>query len=474
MNPDFADKNLEANNTQATGDSKDQSHPASHNEAAPHQSTEQSSIKTPPFIGREVTFNVDFTVFMFCYPWRGPRDPYPDSRYARQPQPRNANQADPNYGRWSFQTAGENGVDVMVGFWILRNGRVPPVYENFINSISWYTGVYNGPKIALSMEFDDAQNMLVGQQVGTVRSEMQKPRYFQFRDRKNQLRLPAFNWGVRAFFKDPGLVSPDIEKIKAVGQMLAALRQPVGGAIPFIIWDTSLLYTYDSLVNRGNPAASAIQQHVFSYIDGFYQHSCYIPTVSVPSSSITPGYDWSQFPSYSLDDKPPGSPISVLDITVQSVRDQKAMIGRHNLRAPADGDGMMRIIPGTFPQYSRERQSYSEYVQNHAPASIMQSRVKCTSIEQWRKLLRALRDEAPTANYTRVSISQINIQRLFALTSWNEWPEGTTFEPCQPDANDPMKFGISDSRGDFLKEVKAVLDKYSYTVVGEENINRNL
>ncbi|MET0753086.1 MAG: hypothetical protein ABWZ66_06920, partial [Pyrinomonadaceae bacterium] len=149
---------------------------------------------------------------------------------------------------------------------------------------------------------------------------------------------------------------------------------------------------------------------------------------------------------------------------VQGTKDVKALVRKYVLNA-AGNDGAMYVIPGTFPQYSRERLSYREYtiMPNPKPDVIInQSRVKCTDVHQLRRLFHAMRNEASNIHSTIVAPREVNVQRMFALTSWNEVAEGTTWEPCRQDSNDPGKFGITDWGGDFLTEVKGALNKYSF------------
>jgi hypothetical protein len=412
--------------------------------------------------GQTRTVNVDIMLFMFCYSWRGANDPYPNAFATRQPTPENSNQSTAAYGRRAFEKAAANAIDVMVGFQVIRDGHVSSVYSNFINSISWHTGQPDVPKIALSMEFNDARDPQVRQQVTNMRNEMVKSRYYRFYDRHNQLRVPVFNWGIYGLYTDLNLTTPDLNKINAIGGVLKELRKPVGDAVPFVIWDDNMLRFYDQFVIGNQPAANAVKTNVLDNIDGLYQHSCYIPAASVPANTIGPNYDWGKFPSYSFDDIAPGTGRTVLDMTVQGTKDVKALVSKYGLKS-AGNDGAMYIIPGTFPQYSRERQSYYEYTLNSRNSIIRQSRVKCTDVHQLRRLFHAMRNEASNMHFT-VSPGVVNVQRMFALTSWNEVAEGTMWEPCRQDSNDPNKFGISDWGGDFLIEVKGALNTYSYQI----------
>lgn len=409
----------------------------------------QTDIYIPGMRTETVTLSVDYVVLMFNYSWEYGNGyaPY----FTRQPKPENYDQSSPDYGNRSLALASQYGIDVMVGHW---NGdlynpndkRDKNLFNNFRNSISQYTGAF--PKIAYSMEFEDARAIAVQKHIDFLWGyEFNQPRYCRIFDRDNKWRFPVIFWGVKEVGPPNAPASND--HIMALGKLLKdlKLRRTNDGAQAYVIWHSQMLDRY----LYGNQHNKLFRTEVIDRIDAVYQHEIQIPT---PSKAITwrqNNKDWKTFPHTELD------PVNNLNET----RNAQLEIERNGFVA-SDGFPLL-VIPGCMPQFSRERYAYHlEQDPNGLDEKITTTRVNCTDINQLTRTLQSMQPLAETYRLIRNGLSW-TAKRMVALTSWNEWREGTTWEPGAADGNDPQIFGITDTNGQFLSQAKRAFSTQTIT-----------
>jgi len=401
---------------------------------------DSTDIYIPDMPLRTVNLTVDYAVLMFCYPWENNNSfaPY----FTRQPRAENYDQSSPDYGNRSFALANQNGIDIMVGYW----AKNTTIFDNFRRSISQYGGT--APRVAYSMGFSDANDPAVNSHLDFLwNNEFNLPRYARILDRANNLRFPVIFWGLDQVGLGPGGsppnqgTPPDPAYLQSLGNLLAKLkgRRTSDGAQPFIIWHTAMLHRYFACPSS---LKSQFKSQVINYIDAVYQHEMSIPGPTSPLtwSQVDPNH-WENFPYVTSD---PGANLN------ETIFMQKAIANAGNLIA-TDAKPII-VIPGTMPQYSRER-----FSKHTLPPTdqVQQDRVNCTSVQQLAKTLIGMGDLSETYRLIKNGLSW-RVRRMVALSTWNEYREGTTWEPCAPDSNNPQVLGITDSSGQFLNQAKTI------------------
>lgn len=447
---------------------------------------------------------VDYVVFMFCFPWMDLEgedryNKYCDSfrrlpKPAEDENPTHEDQSSGDYGQWSFETAGDYSVDVMVGYWQatpeLENGQetqnasVSTVYEHFEDSIrNLHNTNPNIPKIAYMIGYmphqeshtsvfqaaEDAIDDWLTSDIGFY-----SDRYFTFPDQNGNMRFPLFFWGIEEIARKETVIVDGEEtteyflnehRINETAAILEHIRNQTQHSPikPFLIWEGQLLHYFNSLEN--SQLKERLRTEVIGRLDGIYQHGCYIPACEVYTLPDEP--NWQTFPRYDLHDSVPGENLTIIQKTLQMVDHLHDIIDGHNLKSP-DGKKLY-VIPGTFPQYSRELFTYNhecnkgkktlaeiKQVKTRPPIDqipdiqqgygdlLEQSRVICTDISDLDTLLRSIGFKARQIYTSPSSEFLVKSHRFVALTSWNEWAEGQTFEPCTvPPGYDPSIYGMN-------------------------------
>ncbi|HEY0371117.1 MAG TPA: hypothetical protein VGD79_03915, partial [Thermoanaerobaculia bacterium] len=398
--------------------------------------------------GSVVTTTYDTILLMFCYPWfpRDRRVGAVNDPAVRFPRAENLDQSTSAYGQRTFTLAGQYGIDAMVGFWTIAvdsAGRVqiPSVYDNFIRSVqNWPWGQTAVPRIALNMSFTDPTRPEVVSHIQEVRRQMALPRYHRFRDAQGRERLPVAFWGIEPLL-------PFVpQRVVDLGKRLAELKAPVGGALPFLIWEGGILDVWALQAMDKNHLFT----HVLSRVDAFYEHACHIPGANVLKQPMP---DWRQFPRYQWDQvvEDPQFPNKTLHDITDFVKDIRLSTMR-SVRQRHPGAPPYVFISGTMPQYCRERMTQAS---RDGRTIINQARVICTDPVQFELALHVLRDRSTPLIEVETTPDQISITQMFSLTSWAEWAEGSTFEPVGSTAPgyEEALYGIADTTGDRLLSI---------------------
>lgn len=386
-----------------------------------------------------VWVHTTYQVLVTSYPWSRVGRNVPWAR--RYPAYQNGliDRATQAYGEYVAPLCFNNRVSFLSGFF--QPGQPPNVVNpitNFDNSLWKATnlGTLRLVHMAGLYGFPGTRAEIKTQVSGWL-TKMQSAKYGRIRDRSGASRPLLIFWG-NEFTNDP------LQFVQMVQDIRTAL-QPAGN--PFIIGTEH----FADYVAMGKPNALAALQA----LDGVYNHACALPW------DTCGGCDRSNVEWYGSDSA------KQLNTSLSNRAHTTAVNGR-------------LFIGGTMPRFDRDL--HCKVFDNDINCSALyakQGRVvtiptstdpaspySASGPTQVRNLLKIARNYAGlTHTETRLEngVQHIYDEKLVILTSWNEWEEGTTFEPST--VRSTAYTGINCDYGD--DALKAIAEVFAPTVVRE-------
>lgn len=353
---------------------------------------------------REIEVRTKWNTIVACYPWLsndtsvGPRQPafgyMSGTRWIAKAQ------NTPEYGRYMANLAKTYGIKMFSAYWTYeeRTGIVMPL-RNFNASIGSLPlaelgevrFVYMFDLVQFPLRWGRVQNAIIER-----KNEILGPKYARLRDARNVLRPIIMFWGDQ-LNQAPG----------SFQTMINNLRAAFAPVEPYFITTQHGLWSNDDRIIRS--------------ADAFYDHALY--------------HNYNAGGSPTTGPRPaPLDTRTATDLTVERQwKPYRAQLqGKTNFHTGLP----VAFMPGAMPQLEMHDQRRGIiYARNKSDVEYMYAKTKQYAATVW----------------SRRSADLVELERWVVLTTFNEWQEGTTVEPCRrvpPEQSETEPYNANHEYGD--------------------------